>query len=124
MFCLQYFTKHAILLIYISATAPDPVTSLKVTPSSSSQLKVTWTASPGADNYTVSYRLLDLYQCGDPTPTQPRMPEEIVMDEPWTLRNLEPNSEYEVYVTANNMFGSSNESTKTGSTKGGPSMYP
>ena len=96
-----------------------------MTPSSSSQLGVTWTASPGADNYTVSYRLLDLYQCGDPTPTQPEMPEEIVTDELlWTLRNLEPNSEYEVYVTANNVFGSSNESSKIGSTNGGPSMYP
>ena len=67
--------------------------------------------------------LVDLYQCGGPGPTQTRMPEEIVTDELWIIPDLEPNSVYEVYVTANNIFGSSAESSKTGSTNGGPSMY-
>ena len=112
-------------LIYISVP-PAAVGDLRVLPISSSQLNVTWTASKYAEVYSVSYRLIDLYQCGGSTP--------IHTHDTWRsagnftglsarLSDLEPNSRYEVSVIAYNVEGYSRGSSEIGSTNGGPSMY-
>ena len=106
--------------MYISA--PGAVRDLTVTPISSSQLTVTWTASKNAEVYSVSYRLIDLYQCGVSTLTHPLMSAGNITGVSTILSGLEPNSNYGVYVAAYNEFGCSAGSSQTGSTNGGPSM--